>query len=299
MGRMNGGTGPNSENGVALEMGKESSESGKALIGKGISRDLTDSVLFIELHSSAAVDSSQSASVSRENKNFEDELRLTVVATNQQTGGGQGYNEALDTGGQRSRGNHNADGDRVVPETAISMGSSANQESLVVKSNKAASSSAGDLKELLPKGEKKTACVIDVKCDVGNLKDSCDDGEKVCRICHLSSDGSLEVATAGPGVIVTSMELIQLGCGCKGELGVSHSHCAEAWFRLKGNRVCEICGETAKNITGLVGDSRLHGGSSERGGGGRCGSGQPFCNFLMTCFMIAVALLWFFHLNML
>ncbi|CAI0560822.1 unnamed protein product [Linum tenue] len=162
------------------------------------------------------------------------------------------------------------------------------EESLVVKSNKAASSSAGDLKELLPKGEKKTACVIDVKCDVGNLKDSCDDGEKVCRICHLSSDGSVEVATAGP---VTSMELIQLGCGCKGELGVSHSHCAEAWFRLKGNRVCEICGETAKNITGLVGDSRLHGGSSERGGGGGCGSGQPFCNFLMTCFMIAFALL--------
>ncbi|XXG90244.1 hypothetical protein AAC387_Pa12g2058 [Persea americana] len=34
---------------------------------------------------------------------------------------------------------------------------------------------------------------------------------------------------------------IQLGCGCKDGLGTVHCHCAEVWFRLKGNRRCEIC----------------------------------------------------------
>nr|POF02380.1 hypothetical protein CFP56_78609 [Quercus suber] len=57
-------------------------------------------------------------------------------------------------------------------------------------------------------------------------------------------------------------------------------------------RLCEICGEIAKNITG-IGDngfmeewneSRYTGvssNSSDRGGG--CWRGQPFCNFLMAC----------------
>uniref|UniRef100_A0A2P2PXU3 RING-CH-type domain-containing protein n=1 Tax=Rhizophora mucronata TaxID=61149 RepID=A0A2P2PXU3_RHIMU len=31
------------------------------------------------------------------------------------------------------------------------------------------------------------------------------------------------------------MDLIQLGCGCKDDLGIAHAHCAEAWFKLKGN----------------------------------------------------------------
>lgn len=51
------------------------------------------------------------------------------------------------------------------------------------------------------------------------------DGEKVCRICHLSSDRGLNAS-----------DMIQLGCDCKGELGTAHRHCAETWFKLKGNR---------------------------------------------------------------
>lgn len=60
------------------------------------------------------------------------------------------------------------------------------------------------------------------------------DGEMVCRICHLSSEPAAEgsIATCRS----SSVDLIQLGCGCKDELGISHSHCAEAWFKLKGNR---------------------------------------------------------------
>lgn len=48
--------------------------------------------------------------------------------------------------------------------------------------------------------------------------------EKVCRICHLSSEQC------------EGSDLIQLGCGCKGELGAAHRHCAEAWFMVKGDR---------------------------------------------------------------
>ncbi|XP_057797628.1 uncharacterized protein LOC131013526 [Salvia miltiorrhiza] len=135
--------------------------------------------------------------------------------------------------------------------------------------------------------------VIDVKCDgfVG-------ENQRVCRICHLNAKECGK----------NSMELIELGCGCKGELGVAHLHCAEAWFRVRGNRMCEICSETAKNITG-VGDIRFmeewsesqtgETGSSPSGETRRCLSGQPLCNFLMACLVIAFVLPWFFRVNML
>ncbi|KAF3322008.1 RING-variant domain-containing protein [Carex littledalei] len=50
--------------------------------------------------------------------------------------------------------------------------------------------------------------------------------EKICRICHVSS------GCAGNG-----SELIDLGCGCKNGLGIAHQHCAETWFKIKGNRI--------------------------------------------------------------
>ncbi|KAJ8626644.1 hypothetical protein MRB53_019951 [Persea americana] len=105
------------------------------------------------------------------------------------------------------------------------------------------------------------------------------DGDKICRICHLSSDH-------GPG----TTDLMELGCSCRGELGAVHRHCAETWFKLKGNRCCEICGETAKNITG-VGDMRFMeewnerrsmGNSSITSSRGRCWRGHRVCNFLMS-----------------
>lgn len=48
---------------------------------------------------------------------------------------------------------------------------------------------------------------------------------KMCRICHLANweNSNSEI-------------LIQLGCGCKNELGSSHLSCAQTWFKLKGNR---------------------------------------------------------------
>lgn len=77
--------------------------------------------------------------------------------------------------------------------------------------------------------DKCLSCVIDVKTGESS------DVEWVCRICHLGSDQSLE-STSTSGITSNEKELIQLGCGCKDELGAAHSYCAEAWFKLKGNR---------------------------------------------------------------
>uniref|UniRef100_A0A5B7A7J8 RING-CH-type domain-containing protein n=1 Tax=Davidia involucrata TaxID=16924 RepID=A0A5B7A7J8_DAVIN len=80
--------------------------------------------------------------------------------------------------------------------------------------------------------DEKHSCVIDVKCGGEELGENLD-WERVCRICHLSSDQSSETTTT---TNTTTMNIIQLGCGCKDELGIVHSHCAEAWFKIKGNR---------------------------------------------------------------
>lgn len=163
---------------------------------------------------------------------------------------------------------------------------------------------AGESKGKSCDSAEKRSCVIDISC--GSAAKSCAenkwDGESVCRICHLSSDQSPDRRTAATSV----SDLIHLGCGCKDDLGITHFQCAEAWFKLKGNRVCEICGETAKNVTG-VGDVRFmeewnegftqtENSSAERRRG--CWRGQPFCNFLMACLVIAFVLPWFFRVNM-
>ncbi|KAJ6311842.1 hypothetical protein OIU77_013569 [Salix suchowensis] len=64
--------------------------------------------------------------------------------------------------------------------------------------------------------------------------------EMDCRICHLSFDeGSLEAEVP-----------IELGCSCKDDLAAAHKQCAEAWFKIKGNKTCEICGSIARNVAG-------------------------------------------------
>ncbi|KAJ6811760.1 uncharacterized protein M6B38_150570 [Iris pallida] len=124
--------------------------------------------------------------------------------------------------------------------------------------------------------------------------------DRVCRICHVSPG-----RTSGE----SASELVQIGCGCKNGLGTAHRGCAETWFRVKGNRCCEICGMHAKNITGeeedgsfmeewhdrRVAGSSVYRNSSERVG---CCRGQPLCNFLMACLVIAFILPWFFRMNL-
>ena len=49
---------------------------------------------------------------------------------------------------------------------------------------------------------------------------------KDCRICHLSMDATNQES----GIP------IELGCSCKDDLAASHKQCAEAWFKIKGNK---------------------------------------------------------------
>lgn len=152
----------------------------------------------------------------------------------------------------------------------------------------------------------KDSCVIDMKCSSHKGFYESSQGERVCRICHLAF-GQASDATAVENASAASGDLIQLGCACKDELGIAHVHCAEVWFKLKGNRLCEICGETAKNVSGVASNGFMEewndrrfmdndDNSSRRFGG--CWRGQPFCNFLMACLVIAFILPWFFHVDM-
>lgn len=144
-------------------------------------------------------------SIGEENKDLGiqiDELRLKTTQSDEQTRG-------------------------PVLETIIIVNSEENQ---CIRSGFEMSKVMVDNKSMKNVSEgKKKSCVIDVRCGNGGFKDS--DGERVCRICHLSSEGLAETKATG-----FSAELMQLGCGCKDELGIAHGYCAEAWFKLKGNR---------------------------------------------------------------
>ncbi|XP_055808814.1 uncharacterized protein LOC129877345 isoform X2 [Solanum dulcamara] len=50
--------------------------------------------------------------------------------------------------------------------------------------------------------------------------------ERDCRICHLS------LVSCGNEYGVA----IELGCSCKDDLAAAHKHCAETWFKIKGNK---------------------------------------------------------------
>ncbi|OIW17959.1 hypothetical protein TanjilG_17795 [Lupinus angustifolius] len=154
----------------------------------------------------------------------------------------------------------------------------------------------------------KSSSVIDVRCGGYKAFSETSEGEMICRICHLASEQLLEATDTGTTNSATSTDLIQLGCACKDELGIAHSHCAEAWFKLRGNRLCEICGETAKNVSDVtengfmeeLNESRFVDSSTGTSSGGMFGGwlrGQPFCNFLMACLVIAFVMPWFFRVN--
>lgn len=112
-----------------------------------------------------------------------------------------------------------------VLETAPAVGGHeidvSNAKSIGSAPNKAVTEEDGEAKM---EGEDKCAsCVIDIS---PNDNDLVGENQRVCRICHLNSKESGSNST----------ELMEIGCGCKGELGVAHLHCAEAWFRTRGNR---------------------------------------------------------------
>ncbi|KAJ8764152.1 hypothetical protein K2173_005064 [Erythroxylum novogranatense] len=124
--------------------------------------------------------------------------------------------------------------------------------------------------------------------------------ESECRICHLSLD---------PGNQVSELP-IELGCSCKDDLASAHKHCAEAWFKIKGNKTCEICGSVARNVAvanenelvehwnevydGTVVPGATTGRSAETG---NFWQGRRFLNLLLACMVFAFVISWLFHFN--
>ncbi|KAK6227883.1 hypothetical protein SCA6_000223 [Theobroma cacao] len=124
--------------------------------------------------------------------------------------------------------------------------------------------------------------------------------ERDCRICHLSLDPTSEES----GVP------IELGCSCKDDLAAAHRQCAEAWFKIKGNRTCEICGSTARNVaaanetditdqwneandaTAATAPVTIHAAETRN-----FWQGHRFLNFLLACMVFAFVISWLFHFN--
>ncbi|CAN6568901.1 unnamed protein product [Malus baccata var. baccata] len=124
--------------------------------------------------------------------------------------------------------------------------------------------------------------------------------ERDCRICHLSLD-----ATNHESGIP-----IELGCSCKADLAAAHKQCAEAWFKIKGNKTCEICGSTARNVSGLSEAesaeqwhdeaalaAAVAGAPVQTPESRNFWQGHRFLNFLLACMVFAFVISWLFHFN--
>ncbi|KAF3785295.1 hypothetical protein EJ110_NYTH27922 [Nymphaea thermarum] len=145
-----------------------------------------------------------------------------------------------------------------------------------------------------------------------------EDAGKKCRICHLSL---LEVgggAGDGHGGAKYQEEeggtAMELGCKCKNDLAFVHQHCAEAWFKIKGNNVCEICGSTATNMvaiseeTEVIANASVATDSTSAPGPDPVPAtpddarpfwaGHKVLNFLLACMVFAFIVSWVFHFSL-
>uniref|UniRef100_A0A803M3L4 RING-CH-type domain-containing protein n=1 Tax=Chenopodium quinoa TaxID=63459 RepID=A0A803M3L4_CHEQI len=122
--------------------------------------------------------------------------------------------------------------------------------------------------------------------------------ERDCRICHMSLDGS-NPESGFP---------IELGCSCKEDLAAAHKHCAEAWFKIRGNKTCEICGSTARNVVGVnevevmeqwneAQDPAPTAPPPHPSETRHFWQGHRFLNFLLACMVFAFVISWLFHFN--
>ncbi|XP_071734482.1 uncharacterized protein [Rutidosis leptorrhynchoides] len=137
--------------------------------------------------------------------------------------------------------------------------------------------------------------------------------ERDCRICHLSldltntSDDNNQDFEDGNGIPM------ELGCSCKDDLAAAHKHCAEAWFKIKGNKTCEICGSIAQNVAGAneaelmeqwnesndaMSAAPVPGGTTTTTSDTHnFWQGHRFLNFLLACMVFAFVISWLFHFN--
>ncbi|KAF8717017.1 hypothetical protein HU200_026126 [Digitaria exilis] len=163
-----------------------------------------------------------------------------------------------------------------------------------------ASAVAGDAAERARKScvsECSVDDVIDLEAGLTEIaKDSPDKAERNCRICHLGLDSA--AAESGAGIV--------LGCSCKDDLSHAHKQCAETWFKIRGNKICEICGSAACNVAGFSDADFMeqwnessntvaaHATATEPR---RFWQGHRFLNFLLACMVFAFVISWLFHFN--
>ncbi|XP_056170619.1 uncharacterized protein LOC130134553 [Syzygium oleosum] len=126
--------------------------------------------------------------------------------------------------------------------------------------------------------------------------------ERDCRICHLG----LESNSHESGVA------IELGCACKDDLATAHKNCAETWFKIKGNKTCEICQSIARNVSGAS-EIEATEQSNETHSATAASAvlapippsetrsfwhGHRLLNFLLACMVFAFVISWLFHFRM-
>ncbi|XP_072996347.1 uncharacterized protein [Typha latifolia] len=136
----------------------------------------------------------------------------------------------------------------------------------------------------------------DLEKGVLEIKESSEEVEKDCRICHLS----LVSASPQSGIPIV------LGCSCKDDLGDAHKQCAETWFKIKGNTICEICGSTARNIVGPAETEFLERWNEATNSTApparpaeapRFLHGHHILNFILACMVLAFVISWLFRFN--
>ncbi|PSS23793.1 E3 ubiquitin-protein like [Actinidia chinensis var. chinensis] len=149
-----------------------------------------------------------------------------------------------------------------------------------------------------PSVEIKNGILLQVKAHLGRVRR--ERVERDCRICHLSME-SIESGVA-----------IELGCSCKDDLAAAHKNCAETWFKIKGNKTCEICNSVARNVfsaneTGSTQQTNETNVSTTNDASApappavesqTCVNGHRLVNFLLTCMVFAFVISWLFHFKM-
>ncbi|MBA0776082.1 hypothetical protein Gotri_011136 [Gossypium trilobum] len=175
--------------------------------------------------------------------------------------------------------------------------------------------------EIIKERESSMSHELDLESGVTETKLHLAKMETDCRICHLSLDPNNQES----GVP------IELGCSCKDDLAAAHKHCAEAWFKIKGNSdlgtemplemqclsklctitmTCEICGSIARNVaatnetdtvelwneandsTATAAPVAIHAAETRN-----FWQGHRFLNFLLACMVFAFVISWLFHFN--
>ncbi|KAJ9160243.1 hypothetical protein P3X46_025664 [Hevea brasiliensis] len=164
---------------------------------------------------------------------------------------------------------------------------------------KSSSSESGSSSEIV-KESRSSVSGVDLDCGVPDIKVHLAKVERDCRICHLSLDASNQ----------DSGLPIELGCSCKDDLAAAHNQCAEAWFKIKGNKTCEICGSIARNVASpnevelveqwnevneiavAAAAPSVHTTETRN-----FWQGHRFLNFLLACMVFAFVISWLFHFN--